>query len=89
MSEVRSQPLIETECPACGYYPLHRKTTPYNHHFIISYLCTVCGHAHDAEHGARGEAFHPDTVVLHPQESILGSVVQDPTNYISTPEAKV
>jgi hypothetical protein len=52
-------PRTETECPACGYEPLHHRSTTYGEHVVVSYKCALCGNAHDAEHAVRGSELGP------------------------------
>lgn len=34
--------ILETECPKCGFVPLHSRKTDYGNHFMVTYKCALC-----------------------------------------------
>lgn len=48
-----------TECPACGFSPLHHKSVAYHDHVTVSYVCALCSESFDVEHGYRDQAVRP------------------------------
>lgn len=61
-------PIPRTECPACGYSALHYKSLAYTTHVIVTYLCALCHHTFDVEHGVRGGVEWGQKVDLSPRD---------------------
>ena len=49
----KTLPVRETECPDCGYAPLHYRYVDFNSHMCIYYTCALCRYSYNVQQDKR------------------------------------